>query len=359
MTSYIQTTLTGAALVAAMTLGGLTSAYAQFSQPYNEPYPEEPAIENAVTDEDEGLDGLQQGKWVYNGEDMSCGHEWVGVAGGMVVFQGLYQNIWDIYHKGGEIKTENYDTHIDRLWVTLDTLNATRKNAPNRFIVNTRIDKFILQVGETNVHGETFGIQTANQKLVMTSNNGIPTLSYGGKPCNGWGVDKNTNMEIDNHSYGVIDDVEIGTGTLNNQNFALIKMLHQKGGTCINNAGNFDYSGGYIYEMEQTGGHCCNFGKIAEYTMTGGTLDNWAEGLVGQMEQTGGNCCNWGKIAEYTMTGGTLDNTNGYIETLYYGGGTIEVQGNIDKIICIDGAAAGADSDGQDAAPLGEEAMVW
>jgi len=52
MTSYIQTTLTGAPLAADMTLGGLTSAYAQLLQPYNEPYLNEPVV---IMDEDESL----------------------------------------------------------------------------------------------------------------------------------------------------------------------------------------------------------------------------------------------------------------------------------------------------------------
>ena len=62
MTSTIRTTLTGAALVAAITLGGFTSAYAQFQQPFGEPYTEELAIENVATDESPNLldeDALQ------------------------------------------------------------------------------------------------------------------------------------------------------------------------------------------------------------------------------------------------------------------------------------------------------------
>ena len=61
------------------------------------------------------------------------------------------------------------------------------------------------------------------------------------------------------------------------------------------------------------------------------------------MCQSGGTCYTSGEIAEYTMTGGTLENDGGYIETLYYAGGRISGRGNIGKMIDIDAADAGAD----------------
>ncbi|MCL2005928.1 MAG: hypothetical protein FWG73_07150 [Planctomycetaceae bacterium] len=48
MTSSIHKKLAGAALAAAITLGGFTSAHAQF---YNEPLPEDPMFEDIFTDE--------------------------------------------------------------------------------------------------------------------------------------------------------------------------------------------------------------------------------------------------------------------------------------------------------------------
>ena len=93
------------------------------------------------------------------------------------------------------------------------------------------------------------------------------------------------------------------------------------------------------------------------------------------MKQIDGTCWNYGLVHEYTMTGGMLENDEGYIETLYYGGGRYSGRGNIGKIIYLDEANAGADSGSIDDAvlddadfddagwqypvPRGEEVMVW
>ena len=284
MTSSIQTTqqttlqktLTGAALAAAMTLGGLTTAYAQLLQPVQE----EPVLENVVTDEDESLDGLTKGLWIYKNDTMSTGHEWVGLAGGKLSIKGLYHNFWDIYHKGGTIKADSFDVHIDRFWVTPETLNAGRSLG---WSSDATIDEFILQVGQRDVHGESFGVQNAG-KLIMDGawNATPPMISCDGNLNNGWGVKKNTKMAILNCAGGVIDGIEFYTGTVENQ--------------------------------------------------TGG--------FIGKVYQADGACYNDGEIAEYTMVGGTLDNTSGYIGTLYYRGGYLDKKGmdNIGEIIYLDGA---------------------
>ena len=311
--------LAGAALAAAITLGGITSAYAQF---YNEPLPEEPVIENVVTDEDESLDGLTAGLWIYKNDTMSTGHEWVGLAGGKLSIKGLYHNFWDIYHKGGTIKADSFDVHIDRFWATPETLNASRSLG---WLSDATIDTFILQVGQRDVHGETFGVKKAG-KLTMDGvwNSTPQMISCDGNLINGWGVKKNTKLEILNCAGGVIDEVQFYTGTVENQ----------------------------------------------------------AGGFIGKAYQADGVCYNDGEIGEYTMVGGTLENTNGYIGTLYYRDGYLDKKGmdNVGEIIFLDRAVAGmdegvidnavideADSDDaavdnagwQDAAPLGEEVMVW
>ena len=321
MTSYIQKTLTGAALVADMTLGGLTSAYAQFQQPYDEPYQEEEPV--VIMDEDEGLDGLLPGLWIYDGDEMSVGHEWVGLAGGKLKISGFYHNFEDIYHKAGW----GFSAKIDQFWVTLDSLNA------GRYLPNTKNNKFILDISEGTVYGEPFGVKTADKKIIIHDGN-APAISYGGKMFNGSGVGKDTNIQVSNT--GTIHDIEIYAGTLN----------------------------------------------------------NWSKGTVNNVLQHNGNCRNEGNIDTYTMYGGYLDNSKGRIETLYWGGGTIDRKGimRIGQIIEIDAATAGADAgyvdegyvdegyvadpiivldnaavdngdwdagDWQDAAPLGEEAMLW
>ena len=228
----------------------------------------------------------------------------------------------------------SFNVSIDRLWVTLDSLNAYRRAGD---INTTSIGTFILQVGETDVRGERFGVKTADKKIEMFTSDGKPTLFYGGEKFNGWGVDKNTTMKTLNVSGGLIDEVQFWTGTLENQYGGTVNNVYQEGGN----------SRGY----------------------------------------------NWGEIAEYTLTGGSLYNDQGYIETLYWSRhpngvreGTIASgYDKIGKIIYIDAASAGADAgyidegyfdngavdagsfdngdwdagDWQDAAPLGEEAMVW
>jgi len=110
--------------------------------------------------------------------------------------------------------------------------------------------------------------------------------------------------------------------------------------------------------------------------MDDGYMDN--NGTIDECEVSDGTLVNEGQINELTMTGGTLDNAGGYIETLYYSSGYIQHEGNIGEIIYVDAAAAGTIDEGyvdegmvaapiitldngdwQDAAPLGEEVMVW
>ena len=297
----LQTTLTGAALAAAITLGGLTSAHAQLIQPNNEPFPEEHPIIIA-TDEAEPLDGLSKGLWIYKDDTMHTGHEWVGVAGGRLTINGLYTNFWDIYHRGGTIYSTNFETNIDRLWVTINTLGSSRDGC----FVN--VETFILQVGETNVYGESFGVKTADKKIEMFYGNDgkTPALSYGGKHFYANGVNKSTKMKVLNCAGGVMSDVEFYTGTLENN------------------------AGGFISRVCQNNGTCYNSGEISRFYQSNGT------------------CYSNGKIAEYTMTGGTLDNSLGYIETLYYGGGNIDARGmnNIGTIIYLNGADEGVTGEG-------------
>ena len=278
MKTLIAKKLTGAALAAAITLGGISSAYTQLLQPV----PEGPVV---ITEEDEGLDGLTKGLWIYKNDTMSTGHEWVGLAGGKLSIKGLYHNFWDIYHKGGTIKADSFDVHIDRFWVTPETLNASRSLG---WASDATIDTFILQVGQRDVHGETFGVKKAG-KLIMDGawNNTPQMISCDGNLINGWGVKKNTKLEILNCAGGVIDEVEFYTGTVENQ----------------------------------------------------------ADGFIGKVYQADGVCYNDGEIAEYTMVGGTLDNTNGYIGTLYYRGGYLDRDGmkNIGEVIYVEGPNSGVD----------------
>ena len=321
MTSSIRTTLTGAALAAAITLGGFTSAHAQYIQPYNEPFSDDQPIVIA-TGEDEPLDGLTKGLWIYKDDKMSTGHEWVGLAGGKLTFNGLWENFWDIYHKDGQIYN-NSQVKIDRFWATRSTLESSRSSHRG---CSASIDTFILQVGERDVHGEIFGTKSAGTLFMEPGQNGGPPrirdMNAFNDGFNAWGVDKNTKMKILNCAGGTISSVNMFTGTLENQ------------------------AGGFI---------------------------EW----VSQMAGVGYNS---GEVADYNLEGGTLDNANGYIGTLHWRGGTIKAQGNIGKIIDLRGAAAGMDGaefdegyvdegfsdnavmddvDWQDAAPLGEEVMVW
>jgi len=322
-------TLTGAALAAAMTLGGITSAHAQFIQPYNEPFSDDQHIIIVATDEDEPLDGLTKGLWIYKDDKMSTGHEWVGLAGGKLTFNGLWENFWDIYHKDGQIYN-NSQVKIDRFWATRSTLESSRSSHRG---CSTSIDTFILQVGERNVHGEIFGTKSAGTLYMEAGKNGGPPTirdlngNYDG--FNAWGVDKNTKMKILN----------------------------------------------------------CAGGKISSVNMFIGTLENQAGGFIEWVSQMDGVGYNSGEVAEYNLEGGTLYNTNGHIGTLYWRGGTIKVLGYIGKIIDLRRAAAGMDglfigmdadtidegyvdedfddaavmdnADFDDAGWQGEEVMVW
>ena len=305
-------TVTGAALAAAITLGGFTSAHAQFSndQTYNVPFLDEPVLENVVTD-DEQMDASSNSQW-FTGSGkhklIDQHYDWVGLKEGDLDFTKTFkwQGVDDFYHKGGTVYSSGANTYLDRLWVTTDTLTAKRKDSVSSTVV---IEDFILQVGTTNVYGEAFGNQTADKPLVLNSK----SITYNGKTTSSWGVDNkdiDTRFIIENEG-GVIHDVTV------------------KGGYLINNNGT-------IYKAQQSGGRFSNAGFVEELRLSDGYLDN----------------------------------RHGYIETLYWsGGGTINGQGNIGTIIYLGAADAGADEDWQDAVIddvdfdaadwQGEEVMVW
>ena len=323
----LQTTLTGAALAAAFTLGGLTSAHAQLIQPNNEPFPEEQPI-IITTDEDEPLDGLTAGLWIYDFDWMQTGHEWVGLKGmfAEVYIDGMWHNFWDIYHDGGKIRSNSWSIDIDRLWVTPNTLSAKRE------LMNTTIGTFILQVGETNVHNETFGIKTANKEIRLCGSAGQPpAITYGGTLFSSDGVTKDTKIKIMNVAGGEIDKVYFNTGTLENQTYGTIKEMVQYGGTCNNYhiivKGTLNYDGKLSY------GTLNNYGQFDELSLHAGTLNN--DGHIDSLTMQDGNLNNTGRIEFASMSGGWLDTRNGYIETLLFHGGVIDGKENIGNIIWV------------------------
>ena len=374
-------TLTGAALAAAMTLGGLTSAYAQNEE---QPLYDENVIEEVQTETGQPMPvTLKNGHWIYEDHTINTGHEWVGMAGGELKIAGLYHNFWDIYHKGGSINVaESWDVDIDRLWVTLDTLNASR----NGYCID--VDYFILQIGTRDVYGETFGVKVADKKLVLSAS----SMSYDGKPANMWGVDytQETCIEIDNYPDGVIHDVELSPNAQLSDgriiNFGIIYKAKMGSGSIDNYC--------TIDECEVSYGTITNHGIIGNIAMSGGILNNCHQvdmltvsdegsvtnaSLIDETVMSSGTFLNQGQVGTFTMSGGTLDNI-GYIETLYYSGGTITSSGeNIGEIVYVDAAAdAGTidegyvdegvvaapiiildNADWQDAALLGEEVMGW
>jgi len=89
--------LTGAALAAVMTLGGLTSAYAQNEE---QPFYDDTVIEEVQTDAGQPMsEKLKEGLWIYEHDEMTSGHEWVGVAGFLEIAGRGSVHFWDIYHK--------------------------------------------------------------------------------------------------------------------------------------------------------------------------------------------------------------------------------------------------------------------
>ena len=374
MTSTIRTTLTGAALVAAITLGGITSACAQTEE---QPFYDDTVIEEVQTDAGQPMPAtLTEGLWIYDGDIMSTGHEWVGVAGGELHVCGLWHNFWDIYHKGGTIETSSCDVDIDRLWVTLDTLNASRRDIGTG---DTEVDNFILQIGTRDVHGETFGVKVADKHLVVSGT----SVYYDGQEVNMWGVYDDTSVQIQNYADGVIHSVGVGYGYLGNYGGTIYKadlscghidnqgtineLVYMTSGTLVN-TGHIDtisdMTGGtidnqrIIDEIEMSGGTLVNTDYIGKLAVAGGAyVEN--KDVVEEVEMWGGMLDNDERIDALTMSGGTLDNAAGYIGTLYYSGGTILYEGNIGEIIYVDNANVEVDADGQDAAPLGEEVMLW
>ena len=325
-------TLTGAALAAAITLGGFTSAHAQFSndQTYNVPFLDEPVVEDVVTDDEPMIANSDHSRWYTEGyprlDDQH--YDWIGVAGDGVHFSkaSRWQGVDNLYHQSGKISSGGTNTYFDNLWVTTDTLFADRSDSPSSTVV---IEQFILQVGTTNVHGRAFGNQVADKPLGLNGK----AISYDGKTTSQWGVDnkgKDTQFIIENYG-GVIHDVTVFGGTLDN---------------C---------AGGTIYKAQ--------LGRRIRLPFDSGIIENK------------------GFIEELQMYRGFLDNTKGYIETLYWNGeGTIKGKENIGEIIYIGKASAGMDEaefdegyvdegffdnaavdngDWQDVAPLGEEVMVW
>ena len=175
------------------------------------------------------------------------------------------------------------------------------------------------------------------QRLVLNSK----SITYDGKTTSSWGVDtkKDTQFGIDN--CGEIRDVTVNGGSL------------------------YNYDGGVISNLTVNGG--------GHYNDQGCTID--------KAILDGGTLTNRGYVKEAYVCGGTLENY-GYIETLYFWYGAMKPWGYIGEIIYINAPSAGMDeaefdagyvnegmvadpiiilddADWQDAAPLGEEAMVW
>ena len=367
MSATIRTTLTGAALAAAITLGGVTSAHAQtYNGPYTDPFPEDSII--VVATDDEQMDGKSDySRWCTGNTNLGEQHyDWIGVkTGGTAHFNKAFkwQGIYDLYHKGGTVSTGGTNVYFDRVWLTTDTVDARRTESPSSTVV---VGDYILQVGTKNVHGESFGNPTADKPLVLNNKsityNGKSTASSGGS--DGWKLDqkgRDTQFSIDN--CGEIYDVTVNGGMLNNRSEGDIVYVKQTGGT-LNNR---EYA--FIDGLYQTGGTCNNDYLIDTFSMTGGEIRN--KGCIEQVRQYGGVCRNVGKVTEYTLKGGTLDNSLGYIDTLYYSGGTIMVKGDIGKIIYVNNIITldGADEDWQDAVIdaadfdaadwQGEEVIVW
>ena len=321
-------TLTGAALAAAITLGGFTSAHAQFSndQTYNVPFLDEPVLEDVVTDDEPMIANSDHSRWYTEGHHRLTDqhYNWLGVdtEDGVHFSKAFkWQGVDNLYHKSGKIFSGGTNTYFDNLWVTTDTLFAERSDSPTSTVV---IENFILQVGTTTVHGKAFGNQTADKPLDLYNK----CITYDGKTTSQWGVDnkgKDTQFIIENYG-GVIHDVSVYGGCLDNID---------------------------------------------------GTIDNATLNYDGIIN-------NEGFVEELWMWNGFLDNRHGYIETLYWTGkGTINGQANIGQIIHFDpkpipvppiGEAAVDNGDWQDAgfdnsyldnagwqdaAPLGEEVMVW
>ena len=383
-------TLTGAAL-AAMMLGGIMTASAQTEE---ENFDNDATIEEMQTDQDEPLVGLMSGRWIYKYTKINCGHEWMGLTTrkveggyfvGSVFIQGLYENFGDFYHQAGEIKTQSFDINIDRFWVTLDTLNASRHD--DSYIGDTDIDTFILQVGTRDVHGETFGVKTADKKLLIApgkrGKKDITAITYGGQVFNPWGVHENTSVEIKNYPNGMIRDVEVQSGWLDNNGTVdyatlsggairndsdgVIKNINVNSGS-LNNLGTIEYArqydgsiwnGGHPMGLKRmksgkisflgvSGGEMVNYrGSIDECQISGGQVYNGQDGVISTVVTCGsGRFVNAsvspvGSVRLYN--GGILDNGKGSIDTLYYYGGTIEAEGNIAHFIDMRGAAAGMD----------------
>ena len=401
-------TLTGAALAAAITLGGLTSAHAQVLQPFGEPYSEEPAIENVATDESpyrlDGdatqMDGASKddNQWIpasgitylYDKH-----YDWLGVKHGTALFEKCFswQEVDNIYHKGGKISSGSTNTYYNNLWVTPDTLFGERVNGG---LFNTAVvTNFILQVGVRNVYGEDFGVPFVTKPLVLNKK----SITYDGKTTSDWGVDKkeghDTTFSIEAYC-AEVSEVTVNGGFLYNNENSIIHTVYLKSGhvynhrTCVidllvvSDNGYSQNGGGYIERLCISGGKLCNIGYIDKVYLDGGEFGN------GYWDRE--NCCpgGTGEVSELTMTGGTLRNYGHIIETLHYYGGTIKYMGNVGQFIDHTKASAGmeeaefdegyvdegfsdnavmddadfedaaVDNAGwQDAVPMGEEVMVW
>ncbi|MCL2005929.1 MAG: hypothetical protein FWG73_07155 [Planctomycetaceae bacterium] len=176
------------------------------------------------------------------------------------------------------------NTYFDNLWVTTDTPNGDRSTTG--WFNTSVIENFILQVGTTNVYGQSFGNRIANKPLVLNEK----SITYGSKTTSKWGVDekgRDTQFIIKNRENGDIQDLTVNGGWLHND--------------------------GYIQELQQNAGHVCNRGCIMNYRLSGGGLENGD---------------------------GKTDNGDGCIRSLYWSGGTITSRGNTDQIIDLRGLAA-------------------
>jgi len=403
-------TLTGAALAAAITLGGISSAYAQNEE---QPFYDGNVIEEVQTDAWQPMfTGSDDSGW-YSGISLVDQHyNWIGAREGCIQFDKLFswQGVDHLYHKGGKIISNGTNTYFYNLWVTTDTLFATRSDSMSSTPV---VENFHLQVGTTDVYGESFGNPTADTPLVLNEK----SITYDGKTTSSWGVDtkKDTRFFVENYG-GVIHDVTVNGGVLNNDCNGTIHRAYLAGGN-IDNQGTINYltmvggkfaNWGTIDEAAVENGYIQSSGHIGTIAISNpnistaasiyGTADNVtvsdakvefagsakiesvvisgygssvandSDSVIEEATLNDGFLWNAGYIKVLYMNGGYLDNDDNnvfdctnYIETLYYSGGAISggSERNIGEIIYVDNANVEADADGQDAAPLGEEVMVW
>ena len=278
----------------------------------------------------------------------------------------------------------------------------------------------MLQIGTRDVHGETFGDAVADKKLLVEKQSitydGEPFNNWGVNRDTNVEVHIYEDgvihdIEVDECNYlgnygGTIYKAYFGIGTFDNQGtinevrtYGTFNNEGNIGNVCMKASADIFTNEGQIDTFTMLYGTLVNHELIKTLTITDGassSIDNRGtictaildgagynfdnrgainevfmnlyyvndtftnEGLIDAFTLRGnGTLVNNEQINTLTMSGGVLDNAGGYIETLYYSGGTIECEGNIGEIIYVDNANVEADADWQDAAPLGEEVMVW